>query len=330
MQKFVFFLSFSLFITTSSVFAACYSTGNGDWNNASTWLCNGVNAVPGCGDTIYVQTGHTVTVTAQNNYYGIPGCAAMHIVVAGTLQFTNGNKLDLPCGSSVTILTGGLVKKATSGGGSSTLIGICGANVWTAGDGPQSGPLSWGGPPLPVTLLSFMAELRDTVVFINWVTESEQNNNYFTVERSINTLHWESVGLVKGAGSSNITLSYSFVDKNPYSGISYYRLKQTDFDGKSDVSDIVSVSNFDVELLNVFPNPASNDITFVIFSKSEFLCAVSVFNALGQVVENYTLQLKKGNNTIERSVNNLAPGVSLIGISINDQFVVRKQFLVKK
>jgi hypothetical protein len=292
MQRIIFFLSSLLFLT-NSLFAACYSTGNGDWNNPSTWLCNGVNAVPGCGDTIYVQTGHTVTVTTQNNYYGIPGCAAMHIVVAGTLQFTNGNKLDLPCGSSVTILTGGLVKKATSGGGSSTLIGICGVNVWTAGDGPQSGPLSWGGPPLPISLLSFIAELKDTVVLLTWVTESEQNNNYFTIERSNNALHWESVGIVKGAGNSNITLSYSFMDKNPYSGISYYRLKQTDFDGKSDVSDIVSVSNFDVELLNIFPNPATDNITFVIFSKNEFLCAVSVFNALGQVVKIILYNLEK-------------------------------------
>ncbi|CAG0959136.1 hypothetical protein FLAV_00602 [Flavobacteriales bacterium] len=327
MLRKLFFCLFFYF-TATHIFAACYSTGNGNWNNTATWLCNGVNAVPGCGDTIYIQTGHTVTVTNQNNYYGIPGCAPMHIVVYGTLQFTNGNKLDLPCGSSVTIPVGGLVQKSGSGGGSSTLIGICGVNVWTAGDGPQPGPLSWGGPPLPISLVSFTADLKETAVLLNWITASEQNNNYFTIERSNNAIVWEQIGIVKGAGNSSTTLNYSFLDKNPLSGISYYRLKQTDFDGKSDISDIVSVSNFNIELVSVFPNPANDNITFLLISKEDMTCTINIFNALGQVVENYNLNLKKGENKIRHSVNKLSSGVNLIGISLNGKFVAKKQFLV--
>ncbi|NUM49778.1 MAG: T9SS type A sorting domain-containing protein [Flavobacteriales bacterium] len=316
------------YFTTTYTFAACYSTGNGNWNNTATWLCNGVNAVPGCGDTIYIQTGHVVTVTNQNNYFGIPGCAPMHIVVYGTLQFTNGNKLDLPCGSSVTIPVGGLVQKSGSGGGSSTLIGICGVNVWTAGDGPQPGPISWGGPPLPISLVSFTADLKETTVLLNWITASEQNNNYFTIERSNNTIVWEQIGTMKGAGNSSTTLNYSFLDKNPFSGISYYRLKQTDFDGKSDISDIVSVNNFNIELISVFPNPADDNITFLLMSKEEMTCTINIFNALGQVVESYNLNIKKGENKIRHSVNKLSSGVNLIGISLNGKFVAKKQFLV--
>lgn len=270
-----FFLLFS-----DNTNAACYSTGNGNWNNASTWLCNGVNAVPGCGDTIYIETGHTVTVTNQNNY-NVPGCAAMHIVVAGTLDFTNGNKIDLPCGSSITILSGGLVYKSTPGGGSSTMITICGNEVWKAGDGSASGPLSWGGPPLPIRLVYFNARLNSEIVITEWLTASEQNNHYFTIERSSDAYHWKEIGKVQGANNSNTMLSYQFVDKDPLPGVSYYRLKQTDYDGKTSHSEIVPITNGDVEIINVFPNPATDVIQFVIYSKEEHTCSVQFYNGLG-------------------------------------------------
>ncbi|MGB6036238.1 MAG: hypothetical protein WBG42_08215, partial [Cryomorphaceae bacterium] len=80
---------------------------------------------------------------------------------------------------------------------------------------------------LPITLLSFHAEVKDGLVHTNWVTASEHNNDFFTVERSKDGNVWEKVGTVDGAGNSNTELTYAFVDDDPYSGISYYRLRQT-------------------------------------------------------------------------------------------------------
>ena len=114
--------------------------------------------------------------------------------------------------------------------------------------------------PLPIDLLSFTAALNERrEVDLVWVTASEINNDYFTVERSQDLIHYETVTTRDGAGNSNQPITYTDVDPRPYSGISYYRLKQTDFDGSYTYSAPVSVSldqasAFDVA---VFPNPGT-------------------------------------------------------------------------
>src|SRR5215210_2208942 len=94
-----------------------YSNGNGNWTSASSWLRNGIPDLPACGDTIIIQAGHIITQNAQMDY---TACSTLDVIVEGTLQFTNGNKLKLPCNSFVEVRPGGLVKKATAGGGNST------------------------------------------------------------------------------------------------------------------------------------------------------------------------------------------------------------------
>ena len=89
---------------------------------------------------------------------------------------------------------------------------------------------------LPITLLSFQAKAEDRQVHTSWITASENNNDFFTIERSKDGTNWEEAGRVEGAGNSNTELSYGFIDEIPYSGISYYRLSQTDFDGTTTLS----------------------------------------------------------------------------------------------
>ncbi|MEM9982731.1 MAG: hypothetical protein AAF734_09550, partial [Bacteroidota bacterium] len=85
--------------------------------------------------------------------------------------------------------------------------------------------------PLPIELLSFDAKaVSSKEVHLTWQTLTELNNAYFTVERSLDAATWEAIGEVPGAGNSASLLSYLYVDQAPYQGISYYRLKQTDFD----------------------------------------------------------------------------------------------------
>src|SRR6185295_19091589 len=105
--------------------------------------------------------------------------------IYGILQFTNGNKLSLPCGSVVYIHGSGLVRKATSGGGNSTFIEICGLPEWNAGDGDLYGPDTLGIHPLPISLLYFDAQPTENRIDVSWITPSEINNDYFTVEKSV-------------------------------------------------------------------------------------------------------------------------------------------------
>ncbi len=117
--------------------------------------------------------------------------------------------------------------------------------------------------PLPVEWVAFTVEPNiDNDAMIWWSTASETNNRLFTIERSQDAIEFEPIQTVKGAGNSNTTLSYQTIDKDPLEETSYYRLKQTDYDGKSSYSKIVSyVNNKATKLMSIYPNPAHSLIT---------------------------------------------------------------------
>ena len=94
---------------------------------------------------------------------------------------------------------------------------------------------------LPITLLSFNAAAIKDGVHVEWSTASQINNDYFNVEKSLDGYEWENKVTVAGAGNSNTQMDYSWVDLNPSMGVSYYRLKQTDYDGEFEVFHPVSV-----------------------------------------------------------------------------------------
>ncbi|MCH2215752.1 MAG: T9SS type A sorting domain-containing protein [Flavobacteriales bacterium] len=124
----------------------------------------------------------------------------------------------------------------------------------------------YSGTPLPIELLSFDANLNGSVVDLEWITASEINNDYFLVERAGEDLVWEPLLTVPGAENSNTNIKYSEVDRKPLTGISYYRLKQVDFDGQFTYSDPVSVFNRQIETdeeFFLFPNPSSTGSVFI-------------------------------------------------------------------
>ncbi|MCW3086336.1 MAG: Protein of unknown function precursor [Bacteroidetes bacterium] len=115
--------------------------------------------------------------------------------------------------------------------------------------------------PLPIELLSFKAKANDnTTVLLNWSTATEINNDFFTLERSENALDFTPVTKIKGAGNSTTQNNYNYTDKFPVNGINYYRLKQTDFDGKTSYSGIVSATITEALSQTVYPNPATDQL----------------------------------------------------------------------
>ena len=96
--------------------------------------------------------------------------------------------------------------------------------------------------PLPVELLSFTAIRRNDNVQLKWQTASETNNDFFNIERSEDGRHWQTLGKMDGAGNSSETLAYTWTDQSPLRGLSYYRLKQVDFDGRYAYSWVRSVA----------------------------------------------------------------------------------------
>lgn len=144
--------------------------------------------------------------------------------------------------------------------------------------------ISLGYVGLPIELVYFEVFPNEKgFVQIDWQTATESNNDYFSIERSKNGIDWTEIGREKGAGNSSIVLSYSSVDQSPYIGVSYYRLKQTDFNGTLEYSPLKSVN---IELyypeIQLYPNPAQNEISVQgeELDKQE----IKLFNFLGQDV----------------------------------------------
>lgn len=124
-----------------------------------------------------------------------------------------------------------------------------------------------GGTALPIELISFTAKATaKNTVNLKWSTATETNNDYFLIERSKDGIEFESIINVDGAGFSTKKLTYSTSDNNPLPGLSFYRLKQVDFDGQFSNSEIVSVELRDLAsefTFNVFPNPSNGtDLKF--------------------------------------------------------------------
>ncbi len=116
------------------------------------------------------------------------------------------------------------------------------------------------GTPLPISLLNFNAQVVLDHVDLTWSTATETNNDFFTIERSENGIDFKELAQLPGAGNSNQLLNYKLIDEQPYDGVSYYRLKQTDYDGKYSYSEIrtVDISATTVQNnLSVYPNPSN-------------------------------------------------------------------------
>jgi hypothetical protein len=141
--------------------------------------------------------------------------------------------------------------------GSYLFAGVSGANL-TDGDRFTIGTTNATQTPLPVTLVSFTGTIMNGDARLAWITASEVNNHYFTVERSVDGSHFDDVGTVAGAGTTAVRQQYDLIDPFVPFGKIYYRLKQTDFDGEASYSNLIVLENESpgVKLIAV-PNPAA-------------------------------------------------------------------------
>ena len=173
---------------------------------------------------------------------------------------------------------------------------------------------------VPVTLVSFTASKVNRTASLKWKTTAEQNSNYFAVERKGTGSNWEEIGRVTAAGNSQITLNYNLTDYQPLQGINYYRLRITDLDGNSRLSEIRRL-DFPEEgnYLGIFPNPA-RDIATLAFAKiPQGNITVKIINSLGQVVQTYTFTGSR--QTYSLDVTKLPAGIYHVGVNaegVND------------
>lgn len=266
-----------------------------------------VNNPSGLGDGEYFLWGHNGGTFAAANTSDVPSPVTHRLVRTWRVSHT-GNvgtvdiSFDLTGLGSVTesdlrLLVDtdndGVFSDETPGGGG-VISGptAAGSNVYkfggiTIGDAQRFtlGTINALQTPLPIELIDFNAStVNDTYVQLDWQTASEQNNSYFTVERSKNGKDWQKVISVNGAGNSSVLLSYDAQDNKPYSGISYYRLKQTDFNGTYSYSFVrrITINQLEEDKINVFPNPASGSFNISLSGQSGKETMVVVRDLLGR------------------------------------------------
>lgn len=182
--------------------------------------------------------------------------------------------------------------------------------------------------PLPIELLNFDARLNEPVVNIDWSTATETNNDYFVVERAGDDLVWKPLMQVQGAGNSSSTISYHEVDREPLNGVSYYRLKQVDFDGHFEYSDVVSVVRTHKQAENdlyLFPNPSSIGSVYVTLPEhksDELVGDLSMFEISGKKVWEERAAFNGGQFVL--NYGDLPSGIYLIQLQTQDLNLTKK------
>lgn len=181
------------------------------------------------------------------------------------------------------------------------------------GNGNYLGYSSCTNPcaPLPVTLLSFNAYKESGAVKIEWQTIEEKNNRYYEVQRSVDGIHYETIATVEGNRNSSSLLTYTEYDRSPYSGTSYYRLKQVDLNGTIAYSNIAVVEINTLSDWTVYPNP-SIDGSFTIASSfgEDEVIAVLVTDVTGNRVRYYSSESYEN----EMHVSDLSSGLYIVTI----------------
>ncbi|MFT4665462.1 MAG: hypothetical protein ACI9RM_000967 [Ulvibacter sp.] len=187
---------------------------------------------------------------------------------------------------------------------------------------------------LPVELVDFEAEEKNENVYLNWSTATEINNDYFLIEHSIDGKQFEKIERVDGVGNSVLINHYNFIHKGPVNGVNYYRLRQVDYDGRFEYSDIVSVKlRSENKEVSVYPNFFSESITVKIpllennyTSNNER--TIKVFGVYNRLVQSH--KLPNSDDTIDLNFSELSEGIYFIRADMgNEDFTtlrILKQF----
>lgn len=172
----------------------------------------------------------------------------------------------------------------------------------------------------PVGLLYFRANVEeDLSVKLDWATGNEINNSHFEVERSVDAYVFESIATVLGAGNSEVEIQYDARDQQPLPGISYYRLKQTDFDGTYTYHSIIQVNIEETDPYKVrmeaYPNPAVDKVAVTLSASQGMDGKISVFSLSGQLMLETGFPIRPGVNQKELLLTYLTPGIYVIDVS---------------
>ncbi len=307
----------NLSIATSLNAATVTATGTGgEWTTGSTWV-GGIPPVSGTDDVV-IPAGSVVTITNQTvNFNGtvtVDGTLSLIATgLVGIATLTMSNALSI-----VVVNAGGNITNSNA-----SLLGwlngiLIGGNysyspVFNGDPNPLDGPVQiedGGITPLPIVLNFFKARQIDQDIAITWQSATELNNDYYTIERSRDGKEYETIAQIPGKGTTNEPQDYHHLDKRPFLGISYYRLKQTDYDGTSEIFGPVVVRFIpSQDQMVIAPNPVTNgkftiQVTGLDLGENAL---ITISNLNGQQL--YAKQINTGENDFLDQMISINPGM---------------------
>lgn len=185
---------------------------------------------------------------------------------------------------------------------------------------------------LPVELINFEYKEIEKYILLNWRTASELNNEKFEVEESRDGRKFQKIGEVEGNGTTFEEQEYSFEVKNPRNGVSYYRLKQIDFDGQFEYSEVISI-NFrgkNGEVGEFYPNPSKSGlINLDYFAQNDDEITISVFDMTGKLLVNQVQSVLRGNNNLSFDLSELNAGIYIVKIG-DERNPTHRKLIIEK
>ena len=278
-------------------------------SGVAQWTANGKAVANETGDFEYTASPDATNSSMLVAWTGGGNVKAQKINVAdGTLAWNTDGAL--VCGR----IDNQSEPSVTHNGGSGAIISWTDDRNSISGDDIYANRVQANGT-LPLTLITFEAQLINKDVLLQWTTSSEQSTSHFDIERSTDGNNFSVIGNVNAAGNSSSTIKYSFPDDNPAAGTNFYRLKMVDKDGRYSYSKTVAVQVQSIKSLRVYPNPAS-DALYIETSAANENAIIQIIDLAGKKVKEQKLVLT-GNTQVD--ISNLPKSIYKILIKTGTQ-----------
>ncbi len=169
---------------------------------------------------------------------------------------------------------------------------------------------------LPIEFVSFIGNPEGKINVLEWVTASEDSKSKFTLQHSKDGVSFENVITLNGKATNGNGAKYIAYDENPFEDVTYYRLKYTDNYAIEKYSNIISINlknKYDV-IVNLHPNPTTNDLFFDYYSKSKSMLTIELMDYSGKTVLKNNQLIEEGQNSIVLPLNDLERGVYILKV----------------
>lgn len=244
----------------------------------------------------------------------------------------NGGDADNVLGQPDFVTTGAVTSATGLNYPSNIFVDNANNHIWIP-DTYSHRVLRYDVSPLPVELTSFSAVAQNKQVTLNWSTATELNNNGFEIQRSVGNSEFVTVGFVKGAGTTTIQQDYSFSDRNLSDGNYSYRLKQIDFSGIFEYSDVIEVEVVNLDnysLIQNYPNPfnPSTKIGYILSDRTNV--KIVIMNSLGEEIAVLANEMQdQGFHELDFNAADLSSGIYFYSIQTMQYSETKKMILMK-